>query len=226
MGNTVPDSIRGQCYDGAVNPRAPRSRFYDGPVYARLVDPFVSGLHGIVADLVTPESRILDVGCGTGNLAFRLAPAAAEVVGVELSPAMAEYAIRKIDASTPNVSIVLGDVTEVFSDQPAGAFDIATMVLALHEMPASARAPVLREVTRVAKRLLCLEYRVPMPWNLQGARNRIIEGLAGPEHFRAFRDFARRGGTPGVVETAGLVYDNVRYPDHGTFDVSWIAAPS
>ena len=48
------------------------------------------------------------------------------------------------------------------------------MVLVLHEMPAEARTPVLREVTRVAKRLLCLDYRVPMPWNLAGALNLSI----------------------------------------------------
>lgn len=207
-----------------MSPRAPRSRFYDGPFYARLIDPFVSGLHRIVAELVTPGSRILDVGCGTGNLVFRLAPAASEVVGVELSPAMAEYAIRKLDESASNVSIVLGDVTDVFKERPTGYFDAATMVLALHEMPTEARAPVLHEVTRVAQKLLCLDYRVPMPWNLQGVRNRIAEGLAGVEHFRSYRDFARRGGTQAIAEAAGLVYENVRYPDRGSFDVAVITA--
>ncbi len=206
------------------DPRTPRSRFYDGPFYARVVDPFVSGLHRIVVELIEPGSKILDVGCGTGNLAFRLAPAAVEVVGVELSPAMEEYATRRLGADTSNVSFVLGDVTEVLKKRPTGYFDVATMILVLHEMPAEARAPVLREVTRVAKRLLCLEYRVPMPWNLPGVRNRVAEALAGGEHLSAFRDFTRRGGARGLADAAGLVYENVRYPDKGTFDVSVISS--
>ena len=37
-------------------PRTPRSQFYDGRFYARVVDPFVSGLHRIVAELVEPAS--------------------------------------------------------------------------------------------------------------------------------------------------------------------------
>ena len=37
-------------------PRAPRSRFYDGRLYARVVDPFVSGLHRMDTDLVEPGS--------------------------------------------------------------------------------------------------------------------------------------------------------------------------
>ena len=205
-------------------PRTPRSRFYDGRFYARVVDPFVSGLHGMVAELVEPGSKVLDVGCGTGNLALRLAPTAVEVVGVELSPAMAEYATRRLDGSTMNVSIIVGDVTEVLAEKPDRYFDVATMALVLHEMPSAAREPVLREVTRVARRLLCLDYRVPMPKNLQGVRNRVIEALAGVEHFRAFRDFTRRGGTNGVATAYGLACKNIRYPDKGTFDISEITS--
>jgi len=204
--------------------RTPRSRFYDGRFYARVVDPFVSGLHRILAELIEPGSKVLDVGCGTGNLALRLAPTAVEVVGIELSPAMAEYASRRLDGSTKNVSIIVGDVTEVLAEKPDRYFDVATMVLVLHEMPAAARESVLREVTRVARRLLCLEYRVPMPKNLQGVRNRVIEVLTGVEHFRAFRDFTRRGGTNGVATACGLACKNIRYPDMGTFDISEITS--
>ena len=204
--------------------RTPRSRFYDGRFYARVVDPLVSGLHRIIADNVEAHSKVLEVGCGTGALAMRLAPQAAEVVGVELSPAMAEYATRRLDAGTTNVSIIVGDVTQVLDDKPDGYFDVATMALVLHEMPADAREPVLREVTRVAKKLLCLEYRVPMPWNLPGARNRLIEFLTGPEHFGAFRDFNRRGGAEGIATAAGLAYENIRYPDKKTFDLCAITA--
>jgi ubiquinone/menaquinone biosynthesis C-methylase UbiE len=137
---------------------------------------------------------------------------------------MAEYAGRRLRASSANASVLVGDVTEVLSETPDAYFDVATMVLALHEMPAETRGPVLQEVTRVARRLLCLEYRVPMPWNLPGARNRFVEALAGVEHFRAFRDFSRLGGSRAVASAAGLLYENIRYPDKGTFDVSEIRA--
>ena len=203
--------------------RTPQSRIYDGRFYARVLDPFLSGLHEKVAQLVEPGGRVLDVGCGTGGLAFRMAPHAKEVVGIELSPAMAEYANqRRSDEGFEHVSFVLGDVVHAFRERAAGYFDVATMVLALHEMPAEARTPVLREVTRVAKRLLCLDYRVPMPWNLAGARNRLLEAAAGREHFGAFRDFYRRGGIAGIAESAGLVCERVRYIDHESLDISVI----
>ena len=203
--------------------RTPRSRSYDGRFYARFIDPFLSGLHGKIAELVEPGGQVLDVGCGTGNLAFRMAPHAKEVVGIELSPTMAEYANqRRSDEGFEHVSFVLGDVLHAFRERVAGYFDVATMVLALHEMPAEARTPVFREVTRVAKRLLCLDYRVPMPWNLAGARNRLVEAAAGREHFGAFRDFYRRGGIAGVAESAGLACERVGYIDHMSLEISVI----
>lgn len=200
--------------------RAPRSRHYDGAWYARLMDPFLSNLHGFVADQVEQGLRVLDVGCGTGVLALRLAPKAAEVVGVELSPAMVEYARARLgEAALTNVSFVLGDAAHALASRPNDCFDVATMVLALHEMPAEARAPVLREAARVARRVLCVDFRAPMSLSLAGLRNRFFEMVAGLEHFRAFRDFQRRGGTPGVAGSAGLGCTHLRFVDSATLDV-------
>ena len=200
--------------------RTPRSRFYDGSLYARLFDPFASALHGIVAEHVDEGARVLDVGCGTGNLALIMAARAAEVVGVELSPAMVDFATRRLARNASNnVSFVLGDVTTVFADHPGHSFDMATVVLALHEMPAETRVPVLLEVSRLATTVLCVDFRAPMPRNLAGLRNRLAEVTAGVEHFCAFRDFTRRGGIPGIAESAGLQCRHRRFVDSGTLAI-------
>jgi SAM-dependent methyltransferase len=203
--------------------RAPRSRFYDGRVYARTLDPLLSGLHQYVADQIEPTGRILDVGCGTGDLVWRLAPKADEVVGIELSPAMVEYANEKLaQEPLPNASFLLGDATTALAHLPDGHFSLATVVLVLHEMPAEAQPRVLAAVARVARRLLCVDFRAPMPWNLAGVRNRFFEITAGLEHYRAFREFQREGGSPGAAERAGLPFEHVRYIDARTTEVGLI----
>jgi len=203
--------------------RVPRSRFYDGGLYARTFDRLLSRLHQYVADQVEPTGRILDVGCGTGDLVWRLAPKADEVVGIELSPAMVDYAnARRAERSLSNVSFVLGDAHRALAHLPDRHFDLATTVLVLHEMPTAAQAPVLGEVTRVARRLLCVDFRAPMPWNLAGIRNRLFELTAGREHFRAYRAFQRGGGSPGAAGRAGLVFEHVRYIDARTTEVGLI----
>lgn len=203
-----------------MNVRSPRSRFYDGRIYARILDPLLSRLHDRIADHVDAAGRILDVGCGTGSLVWRLAPKAREVVGVELSPAMVVHARETLAArGLPHVSFVLGDVTSVFADAPDGHFDLATMVLALHEMPDEARVPILTEVSRLAREVLCVDFHAPMPWNLAGLRNRLIEMTAGAEHFRAFRSFQRLGGMAGAARAADLRFETVRRIDAGTMAV-------
>jgi ubiquinone/menaquinone biosynthesis C-methylase UbiE len=206
--------------------RPPRSRFYDGGAYAAILDRLLGRLHQLVADAVEPTGRVLDVGCGTGDMVWRLAPKAEEVVGVELSPAMVRFANeRRSDGSWPHVSFVLGDVTRALADRPDGHFDLATMVLVLHEMPTEALLPVLGEVARLARRVLCVDFRAPMPWNRAGLRNRLIEIAAGLEHYRAFRDFQRAGGVPGVAREAGLFYELVRPVDARTMEMGIVRRP-
>ncbi len=195
----------------SAGPRSPRSRIYDGAFYGRMLDPFNSDLHGFVAAQVEPGARVLDVGCGTGALALRLAPKAAEVVGVELSPAMIVYARRRLAAAAvPNVTFVLGDIAGALAGRAEASFDVATMVLVLHEMPAEARPAVLREAARLARRVLCFDYSVPLPRSPLGFLYRGLELAAGLEHFRAFRDFGARGGTEAIAASAGLSFRHLR----------------
>ncbi|MBW1877237.1 MAG: class I SAM-dependent methyltransferase [Deltaproteobacteria bacterium] len=200
--------------------RAPRSRIYDGGFYARVMDPFMVGLHGYVADHVEPGMTVVDAGCGTGSLVFRLAPTAKEVLGVDLSPAMVEYAQQRLESTeVDNVSFALGDLSTALADRPDDSFDLATLLMVLHEMPNDARVPVLTELARVAREVMVVDFRVPMPWSFTGLRNRFIELTAGLEHFNAFRDFTRRGGTAAIAATAELPCEHVRFLDAGTLEI-------
>lgn len=205
--------------------RTPRSRFYDGRLYAWLLDPFLSGLHGWVSSQVEAGQKVLDAGCGTGDLVLKMAPRAAEVVGIELSPAMVDYANRRIAAKgVDNASVELGDVSAALGSHGEGYFDLATMVLVLHEMPADARPTVLTELTRLARRVLCVDFSAPMTWNPAGLANRFFELAAGREHFGAFRDYQRRGGAPGIARDAGLACRHVRHLNARSLAVCEITA--
>lgn len=198
-------------------------RYYDGRLYGRFVEPLLSGLHAVVAAQVPPGGRIVDVGSGTGGLALRLAAQAAAVLGVDRSAAMvAQAERRRAREAAPNVRFVAGDAIAVLAAEAAGAFDVATLVLVLHELPSDVRTPLLQAAARAARRVLCVDFRVPQPWNPAGLRNRTIELLAGPEHFGAFRDFGRRGGIPALASAAGLACQHVRSVDAGTTDVWWL----
>jgi SAM-dependent methyltransferase len=53
---------------------------------------------------------VLELGCGTGRIALELASEGVEVVGVELSPSMLDFARRKSEAAGIAVTWALGDI--------------------------------------------------------------------------------------------------------------------
>jgi SAM-dependent methyltransferase len=111
--------------------------------WSRRLAPLFIGFAGI-QDAV----RVLDVGCGTGNLSFCLAQDAeiVSVRGLDLSPAYVEYANRRNKDSRLNFQV--GDACALpFSD---ASFDHSASMLALQFVPQADLA--VREMRRVTRR--------------------------------------------------------------------------
>lgn len=91
------------------------------------------------------DERALDVGCGTGALAYALAPHVGEVVGVDASEEYLDAARRD---APPNCAFVLGDAAAL--DFPYGDFDLVGCLRVLHHV----RRPelVVSELARVTRR--------------------------------------------------------------------------
>lgn len=131
------------------------------------------------------DERVLDAGTGTGALAFALAPHVAEVVGVDLVPALLAEA-RKRAAAFPNVSFVDGDVTSLPRD--LGQFDVAASVRTLHHVrrPELAVAELVR-VTRPGGRILVVDQVAPIDPLAALELNRF-ERARDPTHERTLPD--------------------------------------
>ncbi len=107
----------------------------------------------LVAHFPAGTAQVCDLGCGTGATAIAEARAcpAAQVVGVDISPAMIARAERAVAACPTDVrdriSVHVGDATRLpFAD---GRFDVVTGHSFLYLVPQ--RASVLREVARVLR---------------------------------------------------------------------------
>ena len=87
-----------------------------------------------------PCETALEIGCGTGELARRLAERAGHVLAVDLSPEMIRIA-RERSAGDPDVEYRVADVT-TWPFAPA-AFDCIATVATLHHLPA---AQLLRDM--------------------------------------------------------------------------------
>lgn len=76
----------------------------------------------ITRSLMSPTDVVLDIGCGTGSLALRLAPGAAHVHGLDVSSEMIRIARGKASAAgLSNVTFHVGPFDDSFRALEAGS---------------------------------------------------------------------------------------------------------
>lgn len=96
--------------------------------------------------LLDPEWVVADIGCGTGNVTERLAPAVRKVIAIDREPAMID-AGRKRLASQKNVEFREGDLHDL--PVKAGEVDAALSFLVLEYVQQPAQAVV--EMSRIVR---------------------------------------------------------------------------
>lgn len=110
-------------------------------------DLFGAGAEAMpLLSLLEPSLVIGDLGCGTGQIALKLAPFVDRVIGVDASGPMIETARQRLVAY-PNVAIRQGQLEELPVE--SGELDIALLVLVLHYIVDPAR--VLTEIARALR---------------------------------------------------------------------------
>jgi methionine biosynthesis protein MetW len=103
--------------------------------------------YAIIGAIVAPGAKVLDLGCGDGELLAWLAVhKQVDARGVEISNAKVQRAIAS------GVSVYQGDIEEAVTDLPDKAFDYVILSQTLQET----RSPlkVLREMLRVGSRAI------------------------------------------------------------------------
>ena len=145
-----------------------------------------------IRDFIATHSteRVLDVGTGTGTLAFAIAPLVHEVIGTDLVPEMLTKAKESV-ADYPNITFDDGDCMELpFEDDE---FDLSTMSRTIHHLarPELAMAEMVR-VTRPGGRILMID-QIASVDPLEALVQNRMESLRDPSHVRVLSDADFRG---------------------------------
>ena len=97
--------------------------------------------HDVIASLVPPGARVLDLGCGDGTLLAELIRRGADGLGVEISD---EGVLACLQRGVP---VLQDDIDKGLGDLEDDSFDIVIMSLAVHHP-----ALVLQEMSRVGRK--------------------------------------------------------------------------
>jgi ubiquinone/menaquinone biosynthesis C-methylase UbiE len=118
--------------------------------------------------------RVLDVGCGKGEFAIRLAERAGRVDAVDRSAEMIETARRVVPG---NVSCLQGDVAEM--TLPLDAYDAITSISALHHVSLPVVLPRLAQALRPGGILIVISHhRLEFPRDLPFEAVTVLANLS------------------------------------------------
>ncbi len=115
-----------------------------------LLGSFFAGIASDVASVVPTGARVLEVGCGPGQLSTRLARRHdLDVTGLDLDPAMIERATANAErpGGGRRPSFLVGDVASLAF--PDGSFDAVVSTLSMHHWTDPATG--LTEIGRVLR---------------------------------------------------------------------------
>jgi SAM-dependent methyltransferase len=181
-----------------------KNHWYDGIFYDKLIAPNQDGAFVHVKDLIADGSTLLDVGCGTGRLAFQLADKCDSIDAIDPSARNINIAHRKLAGKPTNgVRFHHADALGYLAEENV-RFDYATISYVLHEIDERERDTLLRALSSVARNIIIVDYLVPQPRDHWRMLNTVVEFAAGPDHYRNFKSFIAGNGLKGLLERTGL----------------------
>lgn len=110
-------------------------------------------VHRDIAAQLAAGDRVLDLGCGTGALALRLARQGCQVTGVDVSPAMLAQAARRVrdEGLADQVTLRELGVAELDTAFADASFDAVTATLLFSEISPDERDYALAQARRLLR---------------------------------------------------------------------------
>lgn len=176
----------------------------NGLTYNWLIDPLLAGAQKRIIEALDPGDRVVDIACGTGSLSMSMALVAKEVQGLDLAEDIIKFATERAQKKgIENVSFIAQDASDI-SLYKEMQFNVAVTSMSVHQFNAALAIQILKEMKRIAPKLILMDYNYLLPRSLPRIVINTIEGIAGGDHHKNFLIYKELGGLDHFLREAKL----------------------
>lgn len=178
--------------------------WYDGWFYDFFIAPNQDKAFKKVKNIIKDDSTVLDAGCGTGRLCFQLNEKCSRIDGVDASEKNISVANKNLDRNLQsNIKFYNNDL-KVFLETGNNKYNFAVLSYVIHEIREQKREVILNLLSLYADKIIIVDYLSPHPQSFTGIINRVVEYLAGRNHYRNFKTYINAGGLRGLAKKFGF----------------------
>ncbi len=181
-----------------------KDHWYDGLFYDKIIAPNQDKAYRIVKSLISDNSSLLDVGCGTGRLAFQLGSKFSNYDGIDLSKRNIELALKNLSQNPSDKISFYHAEAKTFLQSKNKRYDFAVISYVIHEVDEDKREDILLALSESVNKIIIVDYLYPRPNNFWSTLNRAVEFAAGREHYGNFKSYLAKKGISGLAERTGL----------------------
>lgn len=180
-----------------------KDHWYDGWFYDKIIAPNQDRIFGEIKNIIQPNSKVIDVGCGTGRFSFFIADKVEKIVGIDLSKRNIETANQTL-SKKPNskISFIHTTLSDLISQEHN--YDYAVMTYVIHEVNPDERVQLLNDMAQIADKIIIGDYLASSKKGFWNFLNEVVEFLAGNEHYSNYKHFIANNGLQSLVNRAGL----------------------
>lgn len=166
-----------------------------GKIKANTVDKYLSPIREQICDLVAENAEVLEMGCGNGDLLFKLSSKIKYGLGLDLDEALIDYAHeRKEMEGAQNLNFQVVDI--ITEDMAPKTYDYAIISLVFHVLKPEEARSLLHRLQNVADQIIICGFCAPAnPW--QRFLLWLDQRFSG--HYTHFKAYQANGYMQGVL---------------------------
>lgn len=179
-----------------------KNHWYDGWFYDKFIAPNQDKLFRQIKNFIEPDSKVIDVGCGTGRFSFFIADKSKSVLGVDISERNINRAKKNLLKKPHNkVSFRHTTIDRITIKEH---FDYAVSTYVIHEMDHADRIKILKDMSEIADKVIIGDYMFSAKAGFWYIFNEMVEFAAGRNHYKNYKNFMTNGGIKKIASEAGL----------------------